>query len=149
MEKFGKSAELVPDIMQNYQSSEKFEIVYASGPSNWMYNHPMIGLPKEFLSFIDEKLNDGGLFLARIYDGLHKPPLIHSRHYLNTVISSLKNKYLLKAAYYCPKRHQTFLVIQKNGKPILDTETFLTALETVEGKKLYQTTSTSLKLNLA
>ena len=77
-----KKTVLINKCIEDYEADIVFDIIYASGVSNWMHSSPWHGVPDVFIRFINGNLSADGIFIARIYGGLHSGQVIGSKAYL-------------------------------------------------------------------
>jgi hypothetical protein len=87
--KFGDKASLFPGYMQDFNVQEKYDIIYTSGPSNWMYSSPGEGIPDAFIEFLKKYLEPCGVFIARLYGGHFKPRIAGSNYFVKTLQNKL------------------------------------------------------------
>lgn len=103
------------------------DILYTSGPSNWMYLSPLAGIPNVFLNFIDKHLSSEGIFLARIYGGAHSPVPRKSRLFMDRLIQTAKKKNFSIVFYIAPKGEngESLLCLTKSSQTKIDYKKFL------------------------
>jgi len=107
---------LVNKYLEDYETDMVFNIIYTSGPSQWMHSSPWLGVPDAFIRFINKNLSADGLFIVRIYGGLHQDSVVQSKVYLKYLIQFLADKGL-KVISFIGGGWNTFnlLIICKEG----------------------------------
>jgi hypothetical protein len=119
--KFGDKASLFSGYMQDYTAHEKYDIIYTSGPSNWMYSSPIDGIPDCFIEFLKTYLEPDGVFIARLYGGHFKRPIIGSNYFVKLLQKKLHRNGFVVLQYVLNER-TAFLVAAAYGAHLDLTE---------------------------
>lgn len=88
--KFSGNVQIFCGAYQNYDDPYKFDVIYASSPSNWMYSIPWDGIPSSLLNFVLQRLKQNGIFIVRLYGGIHPAEVLTSDFYVKLLITQLK-----------------------------------------------------------
>jgi hypothetical protein len=114
--KFGGKASIFCGYMHNFNTPEKYDIIYTSGPSNWMYSPPGDGIPDAFIEFLKRYLEPGGVFIARIYGGHFRRRIIGSNYFVRVLQGKLNMNGFVVLQYVLNDRN-AILVAAGCGAP--------------------------------
>jgi hypothetical protein len=102
--------------VEDLKTDMMFDIIYTSSPSNWMNINPFNGIPDSFIRFLNSNLKDDGLFIARIYGGLHTFFVIRAKFYMKRIIDTTTARGYKILGYSWDKDDTaTILTVVKNG----------------------------------
>lgn len=123
--KFPKKTKVFCGGMQEYDDKTKFDIIYTSSPSNWMYSSPWQGIPDEFIKFINLNLTSSGIFIARLYGARHTKEVLGSDIFLNALNTKLSKNKLRVIYYFWDNARSLLMVVKENAN--IDTSNFVFA----------------------
>ena len=75
--------------MYKYNPDKKYDVIFTSGPSNWMTSSVLQAIPKDFLKFVKENSKDKSYFIARIYGGNYSADYLNLPFFKSTLRKKL------------------------------------------------------------
>lgn len=122
--KFRDKASIFPGYMQDFDAQHKYDIIYTSGPSNWMYSSPIDGIPDTFIEFLKEYLEPDGVFIARIYGGHFKRRILESNYFVKLLQNRLNTNGFVVLQYVLNDRNAVLLAAGCGAPPGLSEIVF-------------------------
>jgi hypothetical protein len=116
-----KKAILVNNLIEDYNPDLIFDFIYASSVSSWMYSSPWHGIPHVYIQFVNRHLSTNGIFIARIYGGLHSAQVIVSKAYLQILVRCLE-KAALKVLIYLYNSSGVFLIVNREKSKLMASD---------------------------
>jgi hypothetical protein len=147
--KFGDKASLFSGYMQSFDAQEKYDIIYASSPSNWMLSSPVDAIPGYFIDFLIRYLEPTGIFIARLYGGYYLQPIIENAYFVKLLQKKLHSNrftllqyvlheggaFLVAARYGAPPELAQLVFPSENGVYYVKAGKFLRSREPIDWKK--------------